>query len=339
MNTPTHSGLFTKVWHGIFLLLLCAAMLAIAGCSKRTDLKQSLQAQNFQGPERLPMVVAAYQPWFGRPGHINVGYSSQDRTVLEKQIQEARSLGISGFVVNWYGQDHHFEDSSYALLQSLAAGTRDFKIALMYDEDADASDPTAAAINDLNYAYQHYISPQAPSTGAYLRYNTQPVIFIFPKGGHTDWLRVSRAVKNWPEKPALLYKDPVAKWNDAFDGFYAWVQPGSKGWAPDGSNWGKDYLDNFYQTMNSRFPEKIAVGGAWPGFNDSRASWSRNRKIDYRCGKTFEDSLRLFRRYHGSQNPLPFLMIETWNDYEEGTAIERGYNNCGSSSSSVIAGH
>jgi len=329
---------YSKYRHVLFLLLISIAMLAGVGCSKRTDLRQTLQAQRAQGPERSPVVLAAYQPWFGRPGHINIGYSSQDRTVLEKQINEARSLGISGFVVNWYGQDHHFENSSYALMQSIAASTRDFKIALMYDEDVDADDPTASAINDLNYAYQRYISPQAPSSSAYLRYNTQPVIFIFPKGGRTDWLRVSRAVKSWPEKPALLYKDPVAKWNDAFDGFYAWVQPGPKGWAPDGRNWGQDYLDNFYQTMNSKFPEKIVVGGAWPGFNDSRASWSRNRKIDYRCGKTFEDSLRAFRRYHGPQNPLPFLMIETWNDYEEGTAIERGYNNCGPSSSSVIAG-
>ena len=27
-------------------------------------------------------------------------------------------------------------------------------------------------------------------------------------------------------------------------------------------------------------------------------------------------------------DPFPFLMIETWNDYEEGTAVERGIPNC-----------
>ena len=51
-----------------------------------------------------------------------MGYSSQDRTVLERQIGDAKQLGISGFVVNWYGQQHQFEDSSYALLQQLADG-------------------------------------------------------------------------------------------------------------------------------------------------------------------------------------------------------------------------
>ena len=77
-----------------------------------------------------------------------------------------------------------------------------------------------------------------------------------------------------------------------------------------------------------RYPDKIAVGAAWPGFDDSKASWSQDRKMNARCGRTFGDTLRLFRRYYDQQRPLPFLMIETWNDYEEGTAIERGVNTC-----------
>ena len=75
-------------------------------------------------------------------------------------------------------------------------------------------------------------------------------------------------------------------------------------------------------------PDKIAVGAVWPGFDDSRASWSQNRHIANRCGKTFEEGLRLFRRYYGGDNVPPYLLIETWNDYEEGTAIERGINAC-----------
>ena len=67
-----------------------------------------------------------------------------------------------------------------------------FKVALMYDEDdSDPANATDAVLADLNYAYQRYISrsSQIPSS-AYLRYNGQPVIFIFPKEGNTDWNRV-----------------------------------------------------------------------------------------------------------------------------------------------------
>ena len=90
--------------------------------------------------------------------------------------------------------------------------------------------------------------------------------------------------------------------------------------------------------LRQDYPNKIAVGAAWPGFDDRKASWSANRYMDRRCGKTFEDSLRVFRRYYTNDDPLPFLMVVTWNDYEEGTAIERGINNCRSSVQAASTG-
>jgi hypothetical protein len=156
------------------------------------------------------------------------------------------------------------------------------------------------------------------------------MIFIFPKSGHTDWAKVRQALGNWAAPPLLLDKDIRTNEINNFDGFYAWVHP-THGWTGDHSDWGQGYLEDFYSRMSNKYPDKIAVGAAWPGFNDKRASWSRNRYMDPRCGKTFDDSLRLFRRYYSDQHPLPFLMIDTWNDYEEGTAIERGIQTCGGS--------
>jgi hypothetical protein len=163
-----------------------------------------------------------------------------------------------------------------------------------------------------------------------LRYDGRPLIFIFPKNSGTDWNQVRQAVDSWPEpdRPLLITQAYGGRYADAFDGFYAWVGPGENGWAPDGSHWGGEYLENFYNTMNSKYPDKVAVGAAWPGFDDSKAAWSQNRHISPRCGKTFEDTLRLFRAYYNNSRPLPFLMINTWNDYEEGTAIEKGLPRC-----------
>lgn len=275
------------------------------------------------------MLLAIYMPWFGQKDHIDVGYSSRDPNVLRQQINRARELNIGGFVVNWYGPRKEFEDRSYGLLQQLAS-EGNFKVAVQYDEAVDHPGyATDAVIVDLQYLYDKYISPSAgPSRTAYLRYNGKPVIFIFPKDASTDWNRVREVTQGWPDPPVLIYKDINDKYANAFDGFYAWVQPGKGGWAGDGSNWGEDYLEYFYSAMVRRHPDKIAVGAVWPGFDDSKAAWSRNRRIANRCGKTFEDGLRLFRRYYGTQNAPPYLLIETWNDYEEGTAIERGTNRC-----------
>jgi hypothetical protein len=198
----------------------------------------------------------------------------------------------------------------------------------MYDEPDDIARSTEETIRDLQYAYQHYIGPEAPARKAYLTHDGRPLIFIFPKGGKTDWSKVREALSTWNPAPLLLYKDVNTRQAALFDGFYAWVHPGNGGWAKDGSNWGEQYLDSFYRNMTSKYSDKLAVGAAWPGFDDSRASWSRNRRMSPRCGKTFEESLRFFRRYYDDSRQLPFLMIVTWNDYEEGTAIERGLQQC-----------
>ncbi len=71
------------------------------------------------------------------------------------------------------------------------------------------------------------------------------------------------------------------------------------------------------------------MGGAWPSFDDSKASWGLNRHISPRCGKTFEDTFNMGRQ-HAAEHSMPFLLIGTWNDYEEGTAIEKGIHDCGS---------
>ena len=308
----------------VLLVLLSAAC-------HRADLHSTLTANQFVEGSGQPTMLAVYLPWFGRPGHINVGYSSQDRVVLEKQIDKAKQLGIAGFVVNWYGQRHEFEDKAYALMQEVAA-EKNFKVALMYDEDdSEPGNETNAVINDLQYAYGRYLGPNAVvPRNSYLDYEGRPMVFIFPKGSRVDWNKVRQAVNGWNNPPLLIYKDVNRQYADAFDGFYAWVNPGKEGWhSNDANNWGQTYLDNFYRTMVADYPNKIAVGGAWPGFDDSKASWSQNRKMSGRCGRTFSDTLRLFRRYYGDQRQLPFLMIETWNDYEEGTAIENGVANCG----------
>jgi hypothetical protein len=50
--------------------------------------------------------------------------------------------------------------------------------------------------------------------------------------------------------------------------------------------------------------------------------------MDPRCGRTLEESMQMFHHYYDASRPLPFLMIETWNDYEEGTNVEGGKHGC-----------
>jgi Glycosyl hydrolase family 99 len=286
----------------------------------------------------MPTLLAVYMPWFGDHTHMNVGYSSNNASVLRKQIEQARGMGISAFVVDWYGDDAPYSDHNFALLQKVAHKSH-FEVALLYNEPSDEDDDaTDGAIVALDKAYKDYIGPSAKYRDAYLTYQGRPMIFVFPKQGHVDWNRVREHCSNWAAAPLLFYKDePPAQVANDFAGSYAWVQPGSGGWAADGSNWGEEYLEHFYKTMRNQHSDRIAIGAAWPGFDDSAAKWGLNRHMQRACGKTFDQTLHLYDRYYDSATPLPFLLIETWNDYEEGTAIERGTaDSCGNDQKAAL---
>jgi hypothetical protein len=272
-----------------------------------------------------PQVLAVYEAWFGHPRHIKISYSSHDPEVIRKQILQAKAMGITGFVVDWYGYREPFIDRSYALMQGIAA-EENFHVAMMYDEPEDEEGATDEAIEDFKLFDKTYLAADAQGRQAYLTYNNRPVIFIFPKQ-HTDWNRVRAEVNKWKSPPVLIDEyPPPAKYLSAIDGYYVWIHPIRNS---DGSNWGEQYLKDFYAAMETKYPDKITVGGAWSSFDDSKASWGLNRHISPRCGKTFTDTSNLARQYYSSGNPMPFVLVETWNDYEEGTAVEPGIPTCG----------
>jgi len=305
-------------------LLAVAIVCFMAGSGCTTPGMHHAVQQNFSVPNAWPKILAVYMPWFGNHSHMDVGYSSSDTAVLHRQIQQAQRMDISGFVVDWYGDAVPFNDHNFALMQE-AADQEHFQVALLYNEAQDDNgEATDEALAAMDKAYKAYIGPEAPHRGAYLTYSNHPVIFIFPKHGKVDWGMVAEHCSGWESSPYFFYKDQAQQqYAQNFAGYYAWVQPGQQGWTPDGSNWGGQYLENFYKNMTSKHPDKIAVGAAWPGFNDSKAEWGLNRHMQSRCGKTLDETMRLYQRYYDASNPLRFLLIETWNDYEEGTAVER----------------
>src|SRR5947209_20283812 len=86
-------------WAGVLCLMV--------GCAQRRDFSQTLRVN--LSPRGTPQILAAYQPWFGKPNHVNVGYSSQDPRVLPGHIEEAKDRGTLGFVANWYALRDRFE--------------------------------------------------------------------------------------------------------------------------------------------------------------------------------------------------------------------------------------
>ena len=276
-----------------------------------------------------PIKLAAYQAWFGLPSHLPV-YDSRDPVLLAQQIEKAKGMGIAGFVVDWYGPhsgagldndaDRAFIDQATAELFKQAR-TRDFKIALMYDEGAIAQaglspeQYTEQVQADLTYAEENYFS-----SSAYLKIDDKPALFVFSYHAVDEQLAWQNLRNALPSPIILIDNDPNPATQDRdenFDGFYAWVQAD---WRPKGKDWGEGYLNWFYwQMKEGMYKEKIMVGGVWPGFDDLLASWGERRFIPRHHGRVYRETMTL-----AQEKEAPLLLLETWNDFEEGTDIEFG---------------
>jgi hypothetical protein len=70
------------------------------------------------------------------------------------------------------------------------------------------------------------------------------------------------------------------------------------------------------------------MGSVYKGFDDSLAGWGKGRKIDQNCGRAWLGTFSILNHFYNGKHPLPALIVVTWNDWEEGTEIESGINNC-----------
>jgi PKD repeat protein len=273
-------------------------------------------------------IYAHLMPWFGPTNHMNVGYDSSDPAQVKQQVADMVSRGIDGAIVDWYGPlSTHHNTATLNLMQEaeLRSG---FEFAIMEDVGAvkNATDPQQKLIDDLNY-----VNATFASSPVYMRRGGRPVIFFF--GLETlaipiNWDAVRASIAG---NPLFIFRNSGAFTKPQTNGGFAWlanqttVTPGYMS---------LPYLDNFYSTA-LKYPALQTFGSGFKGFDDSLALWGKNRKILQYCGQTWLASMAEAGKYYSSSNQLENLQLVTWNDYEEGSEIESGIDNCFSVAASV----
>ncbi len=261
--------------------------------------------------------------WFGKPNHIGVGYQSNTAAQVHAQVQDMMSRGMAGAVLDWYGAADPFIDGTAMLLKNEAEAHSGFEFAITEDKGAlgpaaasNGCDVTHQLISDLNY-----IASQYESSPAYMKLNGRPVVFMFGVDAYyIDWNRVRSSN---PGNALFILRGNNGLTSASADGGFSWVNiQSATPFNPE-----LNLQDSFFQTAQ-KAPQKVAVGAAFKGFNDTLASWGTDRVIDQDCGQTWIRSFHEIGKFYSSGNQLPILQIPTWNDYEEGTAIEMGIDNC-----------
>ena len=268
-------------------------------------------------------IYAHYMPWFGSSSHMNVGYRSDDAAEVKKQVEDMISRGIQGAIVDWYGPAATLQDTSTKLLMKEAEAHAGFTFAVMEDAGAlvtaaeqNGCDVTTQLIADLNYIVSTFAS-----SPAYMKVNGKTPIFMFGvTGWYEDWSRVQAAL---PSSTTLIFRGGEGLRLSASGGAFQWLDIGSD----DPFDEQIAAQDAFYSAANQK-PNLITLGSAYKGFNDTPAAWSTNRVVDQHCGQTWLDTFTDIGKHYSTSNQLSALQIVTWNDYEEGTAIELGIDNC-----------
>ncbi len=287
-------------------------------------------------PNSTTKIFSHFMPWFGFANHMSVGYASDDALQVQKQVADMVSRGMDGTAIDWYGRgqsnSHYLAyDQTTQFVMQQAELQAAFSFAIAYDAGALQScaatlgcDVTQAAIDDLNYANVTY-----ENSPAYFRVGTQPVVFFFGDEAYNiDWTRVRSGVAG---NPLFVFRNSGGFTRPQSGGGYSWLAPTT---ATSTDPMAFLYLDYFYRTSLT-YPGRFSMGSAYKGFNDSLAAWGTGRLINQQCGQTWLQSMAEAGKYYSAANQLPFLQVVTWNDYEEGTEIETGIDNCVTVSASV----
>lgn len=302
-------------------------------------------------------------------GHLQVGYNSNNASAINAQMNDMHRRGLNGVVVDWYGPTLNSYDQVSQKMKSNLAGRCSgpqacpLFLALMEDQGAfiwtkcpingngvSAGQQTtcisSALESDLDYMNNNYFGSRA-----YLKVGTnmqisaagRPVVFFFIceacfTNPAPDWLTIwnnlASYVQSYPGgAPLFVFENSVGFTHPQTDGAFAWVN-----WNGSSDTYGLAYLDDFYDT-SVNYGAFLTIGAAWKGFDETNAPWitSAPRSIQQQCGNTFLQSISQLTHNAdwGSGHPLPLLGLVTWNDYEEGTEIETGIDNCLSLSASV----
>ncbi|MCU1311503.1 MAG: hypothetical protein JWO20_2628 [Candidatus Angelobacter sp.] len=279
-------------------------------------------------PGATTKIYVRFMPWFGDQKHYPIGYKSDDPGQVRRQIDDMASRGIQGAFIAWYGREDKFKDrvSTEFMREAERSG---FQFALSFSGTLDpcakqpGCDVTDAIASEVNYANDKYM--QSP---AYVRVNGRPLFFIFDLTKYNiDW---NRARSQMNGNPMLMFRNSGGFNHPQIDGAYAWMDPNASN---GGDPAALSYLDRFNKA--ARDNRKLAAGSGYKGFDDTLASWGKNRHILQQCGQTWMSTLAMPGRYYSQKNQLPMLLIVTWNDYEEGTEIETGIDNCVSITANV----
>jgi hypothetical protein len=245
-------------------------------------------------------------------------YDSRDPGVAGTQIDQAKSAGIDGFVVSWYGLgDGQTTTPTFNNLLD-RAGERGFQVGAAIDSfSAEFNNSPDALVNSLNWLVH-----DRSNHPAYLRYNGKPVIFFMFQGNlglsAADWQNIRNTVD--PDRNTMWIAEGVngcCIYGGAMDGMYAF----NIAWANGGSG---QYSAQRQRTINSG--GSLYIPTVHPGWDESLVA-QRDGRPNPTSTRGRNDGGFLQNSFQGAvASGADVILIGTWNEFVENSHIEPSTN-------------
>jgi hypothetical protein len=316
--------------------------------------------------------LCEYQAWFDNispyNGHKDIGYDENTQATVTKQDSVMIAAGCNINFVDFYGTNDSsqtFNLNSTINVFKDVSGRSGAPLKLGILEDAGAvrgicsgmtlSAEESCIVSNIEKDMD-YINTNWAGSAAFWTDGGNPVIGFFGAGGSfnpaipdADWNTMWQEIQTHTNAYAKPFKY-VFQFGSFSDpsitsGEYGWPQPvtfvnsnpQTQYWwcSPTGTAC-SGYLDYFYDQGKAN-PTKLTIGLIYKGFDDSNASWGSNRIVAQQCGQILLKTAGEVTIHgdFGTGNQLPYVQVATWNDYEEGTEVETGIDNCYTISDSV----
>jgi hypothetical protein len=283
-------------------------------------------------------------------------YNSNDSTIADQHILFAKQHGIDFFAVSWIGKGNwlnwDFDDIDSNLENGLlkAHHLQNFSFCLFYETALVMNTSTHLGKNftkifaeDMNYSLKYLTNP------SYLRINGDPVLFIYNipylyehaqdqnmtvLDVHQlfDCIRQQLATMGvnlyiigdmgGGPSPDNLTQNWLYSMNATTSYFFDPGKQGVTGWNEVLED-ARTYYPEWREVMNSMGIKFIA--NAYPGFNNTGLAGVVNSTELPNDATMFQEMLKIAINYTDSD--LKMVMVTSWNEWLESTAIEPSMEN------------
>ncbi len=299
----------------------------------------ALVGQEGPTPAAIPHeVLAFYYTWYGAPrqnGHAfhwnrvdaskhdisdsthypaQGAYDSNDPSVIDRQIDQAKAHGLTGFIATWWGQGK-YEDKAFPIVLGRAEA-KNFKVTV-YWETAPGKGKAQIdhAVDDLVYLLTRY-----GKSKAFIKVNGRPVIFVYGRVmGEVPAASWPSIIKETHAKAGdfLLIADGYREsYATQFDGVHEYNNCGSvKGKDPGELRaWAAAHYANAVSLGRKR--SRISCVTIIPGYDDTKI-----RKPGLKAERQDGTVYRVLWEEAIKARP-DWVLITSWNEWHEGSEIE-----------------